>query len=251
MDKINISGLPIEGRKELERTPPINQDQFVDAKKMVNGNQDRALEAWQRVNMHIQEAGGFRGWAQSTNDMDTIKAALQQPAPMGVDELKRKIKREKNCDIEISCSDVNGVVNLLVDYLAKNNHLKLPQIAEPDGVVYGFVGRDKSFYSMDEEIREALDKGHLRTETGWKTIDSAPKDGTHFWAWLNHKGIVKMFYQTAEQYCEAMELRGRYDCNPSDYNAGFVMVDDIYEEWNPSYWLPLSGIPAAPEASEG
>jgi len=71
-----------------------------------------------------------------------------------LEALKSKIKREKNCDIQISCSDVNGVVNILLDYLAKNDHLKLTH--ETDGVTYGFVGKDKNFYSMDEEIRSAL-----------------------------------------------------------------------------------------------
>lgn len=40
-----------------------------------------ALEAWQRVSMHIQKFGGFSGWARSHADMETIRQALTAPIP--------------------------------------------------------------------------------------------------------------------------------------------------------------------------
>lgn len=65
---------------------------------MTTPPQSTALEAWHRVSMHIQKIGGFSGWAQSTEDMVLIRAALQPTAPVRDDSQSSPLLRRYTDD---------------------------------------------------------------------------------------------------------------------------------------------------------
>jgi hypothetical protein len=62
----------------------------------------------------------------------------------------------------------------------------------------------------------------------WRTIDSAPRDGTPFWA-----------YQRG---------REQYVCWEQDTRDGLVWMDENDNEPEPTHWMPL---PAPPADAEG
>jgi len=70
------------------------------------------LDAWQRVNMHIQKIGGFRGWAQSTEDMEAIRTALASRASVDVEELK-KLCREQLSETRMEGAEIDMVINVI------------------------------------------------------------------------------------------------------------------------------------------
>lgn len=75
----------------------------------------------------------------------------------------------------------------------------------------------------------------------WSTIDTSPKDGTVFWAYLNQSGIRRVRWVTGEQLAE---LTG----DLADECIGwFIQDDDPDELWSPKWWCPLMYIPTPSE----
>lgn len=78
--------------------------------------------------------------------------------------------------------------------------------------------------------------------SGWQPIETAPRDGSCFWAYLNETGIRLVRWSSAE------EAAARDGGNPDEYTSTFVEVSDETEEWSPRWWLPRSAIPVPPLA---
>ena len=72
----------------------------------------------------------------------------------------------------------------------------------------------------------------------WQHIETAPKDGTPIWAWLNDCGIRKLEWVTAKQI--AWEIGGE----EGDYNSSWCDVYDHSEPLAPIYWLPIDATPS-------
>ncbi len=79
----------------------------------------------------------------------------------------------------------------------------------------------------------------------WRSGDTAPRDGTPFWAFLFERGLRRLFYMTAQQIAE--EEGG----TPDEYEAGFCEVDDHSEVWKPKWLVPLALIPLPEEEEKG
>ena len=77
--------------------------------------------------------------------------------------------------------------------------------------------------------------------TAWQPIETAPRDGTHFWAYLYHTGIRKLFWASSEV------LADYNDADPDDYEPMWTEVGDLDEWWEPNWWLPLDAIPDPPQ----
>ena len=71
----------------------------------------------------------------------------------------------------------------------------------------------------------------------WQPIETAPKDGTEFQAWVTHGRDQKGFWEPKCRYSEhgAFEMWGRvdYDCD------GW----DTYPGHTPTHWMPLPAPP--------
>jgi len=217
MDKCNYCGLPptvhgnvakCSGPAHNGNTPPINQDMPTDcadqsacAQNTGNSgriNQDRALEAVKPLDLsnclkHAHAAGQFGvDWvdyeAGPSHSYARVTAALQQPAPMGVD-----------------------------------------------------AAALKSMFSLGVRDDQLIDKithylGHLRTETGWKTIDSAPrKHGDPIWG--GHYLPSGHFDRQLIQW--------------HDNAQTFVFYRSLDGQKYPATHFAELVLPAAPEASEG
>lgn len=60
----------------------------------------------------------------------------------------------------------------------------------------------------------------------WRTMEDAPKDGTPIWGYLYDSGLKALRWNDdIEQWVETI---------------------DEFEEWAPSFWLPLEAIPLPP-----
>ena len=91
-----------------------------------------------------------------------------------------------------------------------------------------------------DAILAALSSAGIDCE-GWRTIESAPKDGTEFQAWC-----VRVDHGQWEPRCrfnpktEAFEIWGRIDYDADGW--------DVYPAFEPTHWMPF---PLPPLASEG
>ncbi|CUJ22084.1 hypothetical protein [Achromobacter xylosoxidans] len=104
----------------------------------------------------------------------------------------------------------------------------------------GNTEKEQEMYAAGLEMGEANAKNNaaIRAATGWLPIESAPKDGTEFQAWLN----IGLW----EPRCrfnpdsEAFEIWGRVDYDRDDWDAcGHLAA---------THWMPR---PAAPGAAPG
>ncbi|WP_238876827.1 hypothetical protein [Achromobacter xylosoxidans] len=104
----------------------------------------------------------------------------------------------------------------------------------------GNTEKEQEMYAAGLEMGEANAKNNaaIRAATGWLPIESAPKDGTEFQAWLN----IGLW----EPRCrfnpdsEAFEIWGRVDYDRDDWDAcGHLTA---------THWMPR---PAAPGAAPG
>lgn len=96
------------------------------------------------------------------------------------------------------------------------------------------------FDNADQQRRfhEVLKNGfkHLpsssRGEQGWRTIDSAPKDGTKFLAWWDGKPIIT--YWAKRDRFEGWQAPSMMTVNAGDKSA-----------WSPTHWMPLPSAPGS------
>jgi hypothetical protein len=77
----------------------------------------------------------------------------------------------------------------------------------------------------------------------WRGIESAPRDGSPIWAWLNETGILLMRWATPQECAD--EEGGE----PDEYEGCWVEVVDFDNDWQPRHWAPLDAIPLPPGAS--
>lgn len=71
-----------------------------------------------------------------------------------------------------------------------------------------------------------------RGEQGWRTIDSAPKDGTQILAWWDGKPIIT--YWAKRYHFEGWQAPSMMTVNAADKSA-----------WNPTHWMPLPSAPGS------
>lgn len=71
----------------------------------------------------------------------------------------------------------------------------------------------------------------------WRTMATAPQDGTVIWAWLYDTGIRKVRWESPE------EAATREGGDAEDYDGEWVEEGDADEVWGPKFWLPLDAIP--------
>lgn len=77
-------------------------------------------------------------------------------------------------------------------------------------------------------------------KTSWQPIDTAPRDGTPFWAYLFQTGIRKL------RFMPAQEAADRDGGEANEYDDAFAECWDAGETWEPKFWLPLSALPEDP-----
>lgn len=67
----------------------------------------------------------------------------------------------------------------------------------------------------------------------WKTIDSAPRDGTNFQAWIDKYG---------------WEPRCRINPETNDFEIYDLEIDnwDVFSHMIPTHWMPLPNPPVSP-----
>jgi len=76
----------------------------------------------------------------------------------------------------------------------------------------------------------------------WRSIETAPKDGTAIWGWLYDSGIVLMHWMTAAQNAAADGSD-----EPEDYIACWVKSGDPDDgDWSPKFWKPFGEIGVPP-----
>lgn len=108
---------------------------------------------------------------------------------------------------------------------------------EPDGDLVNRVDNDNLLtWGILRRLYAALAQQPQVVPDGWRTIDSAPKDGTEFQGWVSWGGRDGWW----EPKCrfnadtEAFEVWGRVDYDQDGWDSHAVTV---------SYWIPT---PAAP-----
>ncbi|MFY3096147.1 hypothetical protein ACOTHT_30895 [Achromobacter xylosoxidans] len=100
----------------------------------------------------------------------------------------------------------------------------------------GNTARDQEMYAAGIRTGEENAKHNAAIRSGWLPIESAPKDGTEFQAWLNGD-----FWEPRCRFnpaSEAFEIWGRVDYDRDDW--------DICGHLTATHWMPLPAAPAAP-----
>ena len=188
-----------------DNTPPINQDSALEALDSLE-KQMRFQDYYGGIAANFRSEQAFSAQEFLDEHYDTIKRALQQPAPMG--------------DVIQSSKPAAPLIRRTKDV---------------DGYPVVVVA---------EWYWDKMD----RTETGWKTIDSAPRD----------KRIVVALF--APHYELSDPVKGGI---PQSKRFGYSLKWASRAEWkenrwhdgletlaSPNFWLDVP-LPAAPEASEG
>lgn len=83
-------------------------------------------------------------------------------------------------------------------------------------------------------LREAHEAGR-REHAQWRPIETAPKDGTQFQAWIEKYGWEPRARFNPDS--EAFELWGRVDYDKDGW--------DVYSHMVPTHWMPLPTPPTA------
>lgn len=79
--------------------------------------------------------------------------------------------------------------------------------------------------------------------TKWQTMDTAPKDGTVIWGWLNDMGWQKLVWLNSVVRAEYNGWTVDEETEPCWAMAENKSDDD----WEPDYWMPESAIPTPPK----
>ena len=81
------------------------------------------------------------------------------------------------------------------------------------------------------ETPRGLELFSANNPSAWQPIQTAPKDGTPFWAWLHQTGIRKL----------------KFYADDPEWDSGFAECHNPREWWEPEFWLPLEAIPEPPQ----
>lgn len=93
--------------------------------------------------------------------------------------------------------------------------------------------------------KQRIDALRAGEQEGWRSMETAPKDGTTVWAFLNNSGIRLVHWVSPEKSAE--ELGG----DPEEYAGVWAEIGDHSEQWEPDLWLPKNALPAAPSDQGG
>lgn len=103
----------------------------------------------------------------------------------------------------------------------------------------GNTARDQEMYVAGRAVGEENAKHNAAISGAWLPIESAPKDGTEFQAWLNGDWWEpRCRFNPAS---EAFEIWGRVDYDRDDW--------DTYGHLTATHWMPLPAAPGTPPAS--
>lgn len=92
--------------------------------------------------------------------------------------------------------------------------------------------------AMSKYNREQAEKAERALAKAWEPIESAPRDGTEFQAWMGYwEPRCRINPDT-----EAFEIWGRVDYDQDGW--------DTYLHLAPTHWMPLPEPPATKEAGE-
>ena len=102
-------------------------------------------------------------------------------------------------------------------------------VANPPGYVKEFY--DPTTGAHYVETPRGLELFSANNPSAWQPIQTAPKDGTPFWAWLHQTGIRKL----------------KFYADDPEWDSGFAECHNPREWWEPEFWLPLEAIPEPPQ----
>jgi len=83
--------------------------------------------------------------------------------------------------------------------------------------------------------------------TVWKTIDSAPKDGSYVIA-ARFGRDKELLWVKHSRWITAQEIAGTYGDDPDDVEAGWTDGNDDYEPIYPTHWMEL--LPPPPDNTD-
>ncbi|ENU4129515.1 TPA: DUF551 domain-containing protein [Pseudomonas aeruginosa] len=100
-----------------------------------------------------------------------------------------------------------------------------------------------------DQSNQPPNRALANTHTGgkmseWKTIDSAPKDGTKFLGYCPDYGVRETHMR---KYTEGSIGYATWQRGDGPLNAGWDWFDTIHSSilnWRPTHWMPLPAPPA-------
>lgn len=102
------------------------------------------------------------------------------------------------------------------------------------------IARARSELPYNRLVQEMADELERRC---WKTMESAPKDGTWFLAWVPE--FEYMAWDCYEFCCWSHHTKENENGEWVPYGDGYWASEDTSDAIEPAYWLPLPPKPSA------
>jgi hypothetical protein len=85
-------------------------------------------------------------------------------------------------------------------------------------------------------------------DTGWRPIETAPRDGTKFWGNCDDDAIAMFWHDGFNEFVSSfrrMVMAEGYLINGKSYEDHSPVVH------KPTHWMPIRSLPPPPEPSNG